>query len=93
MVSSYDGPVKIRGRIILNGYCSDLWGNGMGDDKALLTFNSGEDFWFQKYPSHCRAFVLSRSNGISKYEADSTSHDLVLENWPLVRKFLAENLR
>lgn len=93
VVSSYDGPVKIRGRIILNGYCSDLWGNGMGDDEALLTFDSGEDFWFQKYPSHCRAFDLSRSNGISIYKADSTSHDLVLKNWPLVRRFLAENLR
>ncbi|MFP6706880.1 MAG: hypothetical protein VCE75_12785 [Alphaproteobacteria bacterium] len=92
VVSSCDGPVKICGRIILNGYRSDLWGNGMGDDEALLTFDSGEDFWFQKYPSHCRAFVLSRSNGISIYEADSTSHDLVLENWPLVQRFLGENL-
>lgn len=93
VVASYDGPVKIRGRIILNGYCSDLWGNGMGDDEALLTFDSGKDFWFQRYPSHCRAFVLRRANGISIYEADGISHDLVAENWPLVRRFLTENRR
>ncbi|MBT3533709.1 MAG: hypothetical protein HN478_07515 [Rhodospirillaceae bacterium] len=91
-VSAYDGGVKVRGRIILNGYCSDLWGDGMSSDEALLTFDSGQDAWFRNFPSDCRAFVL-RHGGTSIFEAEATTHNLALNHWPKVKAFLMDNRR
>jgi dienelactone hydrolase len=93
LVAGYSGPVKIRGRIILNGGCNTgLGGDGMQDDEALLTFDTGRDPWFfNNYTSHCRAYVSSHPNGQSIYEADSRTHNLVIKYWPLVKKFLKEN--
>ncbi len=93
VVAAYDGPMKVRGRIILNGYCNDVWGNGLRDDEALLTFDTGRDPWFRTYPSECRAFVLRRDNGKSIYEGNGVTHDLVLSHWPEVKAFLTENRR
>ncbi len=93
VVSSYSGPLKVRGRILLNGFCSDTWGDGMNDDEALLTFDTGKDFWFRNYPTSCRSYALSRPRGKSVFKADSASHDLVLEHWPTVKAFLAQNRR
>ncbi len=93
-VAGYSGPVRIRGRIILNGGCSEyLGGDGMKDDEALLTFDSGNDPWFRKYFTACRDYVLSHPKGKSIYEPDSISHNLVASFWSEVKAFLTKNRR
>lgn len=92
-VAGYDGPVKVRGRIMLNGACSwRIGGNGAASDEALLTFDTGRDPWFRVYDSRCREYVLNHPNGKSVYDMKSMSHNLVLQHWPKVREFLKKNL-
>ncbi len=94
MAAAYAGPVKIRGRILVNGACYDGWGDGIADDEAVLSFDSGRDPWFyNNYRSDCRAYALRHPNGISVYDAESANHNLVARHWPVVRKFLKENRR
>ncbi len=95
VVAGYGGPVKIRGRITLNGYCGEsLGGDAMKDDEALLTFDTGRDPWFyNNFSSLCRAYVLGHPNGKSVFEAQSRTHNLVIKYWDVVKAFLTENRR
>jgi len=91
-VAGYAGPVKIRGRILINGSCNELLGgDGMSDDEALLTLDSGRDPWFKRYSTRCRQYVLSHPKGRSIFEAASTSHNLMVAHWPAVRRFLEKS--
>lgn len=95
VVAGYGGPVKIRGRITLNGSCDEYsGGDAMKDDEALLTFDTGRDSWFfNNFPTMCRNYVLRHPNGKSVYEAESRTHDLVTKYWDVVKAFLTENRR
>ena len=94
LVAGYGGPVKLRGRVLINGACNaGLGGDGMRDDEALLTFDSGRDPWFVQYSTDCRRYVLSHPNGQSIYEPESRSHNLAATRWPELKAFLLKNLR
>jgi len=91
-VAGYAGPVKIRGRVLINGSCNGmLGGDAMNDDEALLTLDSGRDPWFARYSTRCREYVLAHPEGRSIYEAGSTSHNLMVNHWPAVERFLKSN--
>ena len=90
-VAGYAGPVKIRGRVLINGSCNEmLGGDGMSDDEVLLSLYSGRDPWFARYSTRCREYVLAHPEGRSIYEARSTSHNLMVGHWPTVRRFFEE---
>ena len=92
-VAGYRGEVRVRGRVLINGGCHDVMGgDGLRAGEAVLSFTSGRDPWFKVYTTHCRNFVL-KHGGTSVYDANSRSHNLILEHWPVVRKFFAENRR
>jgi len=91
MTAGYSGSVKPRGRIVLNGACYATTGDGMKDDEALLTFDTGRDRWFTKWGSHCREYVMRHPKGKSIYDADAITHDLAVNFWPEVKKFFEEN--
>ncbi len=92
VTAGYRGGVKIRGRIVLNGGCYRVTGgDGMKDDEALLTFDTGRDPWFRKWGTQCRNYVLRHPKGKSVFEPEGITHDLVINHWPLVKKFLEEN--
>jgi dienelactone hydrolase len=91
MVAGYSGNVKIRGRILLNGGCFDIFGENMNDDEALLTFDTGKDPWFRNSRSQCRDYVLRHPGGKSVWEPGGITHDLVTSHWPMVKAFLTDN--
>jgi len=91
-VAGYVGPVRIRGRVLINGSCNELLGgDGMSDDEALLSLDSGRDPWFARYSTRCRDYVLAHPHGRSIYEARSTSHNLMVAHWPTVRRFIEKS--
>jgi len=91
-VAGYAGPVKIRGRVLINGSCNPmLGGDGMSDDEALLTLDSGRDPWFTRYSTRCRQYTLAHPHGRSIFEAASTSHNLMVDHWSAVQRFFEEN--
>jgi len=93
MVAGYRGAQPVRGRILINGGCNtNMGGDGMRDGEALLTFDSGQDLWFKVYDTWCRDYVRDHG-GTSVYDPKSRSHNLVLQHWPVVRKFLSQNRR
>jgi dienelactone hydrolase len=91
-VAGYRGNVQIRGRILLNGACSNgIGGDGMSASEALLTLDTGRDPWFRRYASYCRDYVLSYAAGQSIYEADGATHDLAASYWPEILEFITKN--
>ena len=91
MVVGYNGGVKIRARIILNGACGVAFGDGMQDDEALLTFDTGRDPWFRNWSTSCREFVLRHPKGKSIWVAEGSTHDLAISYWPTVKALLTDN--
>lgn len=93
-VAGYGGPVSIRGRVLLNGGCNEfLGGNAIRDGEAVLSFDSGRDRWFVRYATYCRSYALGQDGGQSVYDETSASHNLVLDHWDVLEKFLKDNRR
>ena len=89
--AGYSGGVKIRGRVLINGACGTIFGDGMNDDEYLLTFDTGQDPWFRNFATSCREFVLRYPKGKSIWHAKGTTHDLIISYWPMVKEFLSSS--